>query len=616
MQYRSVLLAAILLLTFTVNAADTLFVSINLNQVSNYTLHVKVKTPQPVFFTQRFFMPANVPGTISEIKTGRLINNFTASGNKGPLVVKQNAVNEFEISDATALTTLEYDVQDTWHFIDSVLTLPQIGTDFSPGSHFLLNFSTLLGYLEGFERTPWVITVTKPDGLKLHTTLPKRVSTDGKEDIFNASGYLALIDNPVMYSKNEPYTFTVGSTRFRVGLYSEQDSIKVLDVLKTLKPVCEGVSAFCNGLPTKEFYFMFNFVSKQTDRQPSEENYGAIQHSNCSVFYFPESADKYKIARLIQYTASHELFHVFPPLNFKTDATNKLNMRSKTETSNMWFYEGITEYFSLLMQLRYELITQQEFITEIRNKMNLMSYYEPFSLVNQSNRAHLPGNEGVYRNFYYKGSVVAMMMDLKLLGLSNGGMNLQDLLIRMQRDSKDNYVVEDEEVITELVRLSFPEMKQFFADYVEGEKKIDYNDFLPTIGWVYEEHRTDTALLYANANYRYNKQTEEIVMTKITLNQVGFKEGDVLLKINGKKVTKDNVDQLLEEITDLDYQETVKFTVKRNNKEIELTGEPLTVSKEQKDVITVEKKPSKQKRSLEKVYKRGNIDINKRPPTK
>jgi predicted metalloprotease with PDZ domain len=615
MPHRSTLIVICILITATVNAADTLFVSLNLNSIKDYTLHVKIKTPQPSFHTQRFFMPANVPGTISEITTGRLVSNFTALDKQGKaLTVNRNSVNEFEITNATALASIEYDVHDTWHYVDSLITLPQIGTDFRPATHCLLNFSTMLGYMEGFERTVWVLNITRPDGLKLHTTMAKRV--EGAQDIFTANGYLGLIDNPVMYSKNEPYTFTVGGTRFRMGLYSENDSLKVVDVLKVLKPVCEGVNAFCNGLSTKEFYFIFNFVSRETDRQPSEENYGAIQHSNCSVFYFPESNDKYKTSRLIQYTASHELFHVFEPLNFKTDATSKLNMRSKTETANIWFYEGITEYFSLLMQLRYELISQQEFITEVRNKMNLMNYYEPFSLVTSSSRAHLPGNENIYRNFYYKGAVVAMMMDLKLLSVSNGGMNLQDLLIRMRRDAKENYVIEDGEVVEELIKLSFPEMREFFKDYVEGDKKIDYNDFLPTIGWVYEEHRTDTTLLYANANYRYNKQTDEIVMTRITLNQVGFKEGDVLLRINGKKVTKDNVDAMLEEITDLDYRETVQFIVKRGNKEVLLTGEPLTVSKEQKDVITVDKKPTKQKRSMEKIYRRGNIDINKRPPTK
>jgi predicted metalloprotease with PDZ domain len=81
----------------------------------------------------------------------------------------------------------------------------------------------------------------------------------------------------------------------------------------------------------------------------SEDEYGAVEHSGSSVYYFAEG-NTVNIRRSVicRRPRLMSFFTSLSRINIKTDMTNKLNMRAKMQTdeSNQWIYEGFTEYFS------------------------------------------------------------------------------------------------------------------------------------------------------------------------------------------------------------------------------------------------------------------------------
>lgn len=595
---------------FYLHAADPFKVLFNLNDVDSFRIKVVIFTPKIDLPKVRFVIPANVPGTISELKTGKLFSNikaFDVEGNE--IAVKRTSLNEFDIYPSKKLARIEYYVHDSWHFEEPAVIMRQLGTSFLKDKQYLLNFHAITGYIEGYEDHPWKVEITHPAGINGYTSLPLRFGqvTDSAE----VPNYLALLDNPVMYTKNKEVGYIVGRTHYHVALYCEDDSVKMADVVKVLRPVSEGTDEFCGGLNTKDYYFLVNYVNPKYNKVVAEEEYGAVEHSSSSVYYFSEGNSKYKIQRDLQYTSSHELFHLFEPLNIKTDMTSKLNMRAKMQTENLWLYEGFTEYFSLLMQYRKELISEQEFITEMRNKISLAQYFEPYSLTQQSEKCYLEGNEKAYQDFYLKGAIVAMMLDLKLIKLSKGAMDLKTLITDIKNNTKVNYVVKDEAVIPEMVKYSYPEVQEFFDSYVKGTKQIEYNEFLGTVGWHYEVQRIDTERLFVNATYRYTKASKEFYVTNISLDQMGMREGDILVAINGKTVTKENLQPLLDKYSNRNNTKDVVFTVKRGNTQIELTGTPLTITRNQKNIITVERKVDVEKKAFRKKYSSGSLHKNK-----
>jgi predicted metalloprotease with PDZ domain len=305
------------------------------------------------------------------------------------------------------------------------------------------------------------------------------------------------------------------------------------------------------------------------------------------------------------FTAAHELMHLYGPLQLQTDLTSRINLRAKNPSANLWMYEGFTEYLSLLMLYQQDLITENEFITEIRNKINLASYAENISLEDASKMYYMDGNEDMYRMFYNKGALTAMMLDLRLLKLSKGNLNLKKLLQDILNTSKQNYVLKDERVIEELAQFSYPEVKDFLVAHVKDTIALDINKDLETIGWSYTDAKIDTVNMYVNAVYRYTKASKEYFLTNISFDQMGFQEKDVLVSINKKRVTRDNLNSLLEKVSDVNFKKKVVFKVRRGNELVDLTGPPLMVTKNQKNLISIEKKVDIEKKSLRDVFRSG-----------
>ncbi|MBX2902645.1 MAG: PDZ domain-containing protein [Chitinophagales bacterium] len=595
------------------NAADTVEVRIKLQKLQDGAPEVVMHFPELKQGKLRIVFPTYVPGSFNELAPGNLVENIVALKKDTEVIVpKQTGINTFEIASPKDINTLTYRFSFSWKIpVTQHGFFPQLGTAYKNEHYILLNFGSMLPFIEGRERLPIKITIEKSAIYTAFSPLSKIQSQPDKE-VFFAKNYLQLIDNPVVLTSNYETTFRTGGTQFHCitntfGKLSEQA------LLKTLKPVCEGVTKFCKSLNVKDYYFFIFLVdSGDIGTKVNEEDYGAVQHSASSVMVFKNHQDLYKIQKEIQQTASHELFHLFQPLNLKTDATSKLNVKAKLPTEHLWLFEGVTEYFSLLMQWREDLITRAEFIQEVRNKMSLMQFFEPFSLTEKSTESILNGNETYYRNFYYKGCVAAMMLDLRLLELSQGQLNLQELLLRFKRSMGENYVVKDEELIAELVKISsFTELDDFFKNYISGVDSFHYNKYLSLIGWAHEPVKEDTSKMYVNASFRYEKGSKNVYLTNINIDQLGFEEGDVLLKINNKKVYKDNVEDLMEKVSALNSGKNATFTVKRKGKELKLSGKPLIVNKNQRNVIKVEKRPPPEKQFYRNAYKSGQLNTGK-----
>lgn len=603
----------VLFLGSTATAADTLNVQINLRSIKNNSFACTIQFSTFTKGKLRVVFPTYVPGSFNEIYAGNLVTNLVgitdSTHNVAPI---KTSTNTFEFENISGINAIKYKAQLSWkEDISKHGIFPQLGTTLKDENYFLLNFGAMLPFIEGKEKLPLKITIEKEAIYNGFSPLIKISSETDKETYF-AKNYLQLIDNPILFSTKAETVFRAGGTRFHC-ISNAYGNISEQAILNTLKPVCEGIVKFCKTLSVKDYYFFILLVdSGEISESANEENYGAVQHSASSVMVLKNYSDPYKIQREIQQTASHELFHLFEPLNLKTDATSKLNVKAKLPTEHLWLFEGVTEYFSLLMQWREEMITQAEFIQEMRNKISLMQFFEPFSLTEKSSESILTGNDTYYRNFYYKGCIVAMMLDLRLLELSQGQLNLQELLLRFKKSMNENYVVKDEELISELIKISsFNELHDFFSKHIIGTEPFDFNKYLGLVGWAYEPLKEDTAKLYIDASFRYEKGSKNVYVTNINIDQLGLEEGDVLLKINNKKVYKDNVEELMEKTSSVNSGKNVVFTVLRKGKQVKLSGKPLIVNKSQRNAIKVEKRPSPEKRFYRNTYRSGQLNTGK-----
>jgi predicted metalloprotease with PDZ domain len=100
-------------------------------------------------------------------------------------------------------------------------------------------------------------------------------------------------------------------------------------------------------------------------------------------------------------------------------------------SKHLWLYEGVTEYSSVHMQVMYGLLTPDEFLNVINQKLDESSYYSDDLPFTEMSLGALDDYEDEYENVYEKGALIGMCLDLILLELSDGQMGIRELLKKL-----------------------------------------------------------------------------------------------------------------------------------------------------------------------------------------
>ncbi|MGB5783263.1 MAG: peptidase M61, partial [Eudoraea sp.] len=193
--------------TKSVLSADKAVIETTIDLVNVDNDRVRV-TMNPGSFSKQnisFFIPKTVPGTYSEDDYGKYIEDLKAIDYQGnELLVTSIGTNEWNISDATKLDKIAYYVTDTYDS-ESELNDPVFspaGTNILKGKNFVLNLHGFVGYFEGLKEVPYELIVSSPSDLIPTTSLIKKQDdSSNTTDVFIASRYFEVVDNPILYAK-------------------------------------------------------------------------------------------------------------------------------------------------------------------------------------------------------------------------------------------------------------------------------------------------------------------------------------------------------------------------------------------------------------------------------
>lgn len=550
-------------------------------------LKITIYPPEPQDEQAVFTFPKFAPGGFQELKVSELVSDLSFFNQKSfSMRSEQLSANRFLLPSASKVRTIEYTMDDTWDLLRKTpLVFPPLGTNFDLEYGFLINFHHLIGYFEGMENYPFTVTIYAPGGFDAYTSA---LSTSQKGFIKRVyfEDYADLADNPILVAPPDTSSFTVESTNFNVAVVSENPTADADMVRRAIQPVCEALFEFSGGIPLEEFQFLVYLRSEQNKPEElDQDQFGAVQHSKSAVYYFPAYSDTTYLKRQIQMTAAHEMLHIYPPLNIQTDLTSKLSYQDRQHTRHLWFFEGITEYFSLLMQLRYDLISYDDFIGEVRNKINLAEVYEPFSLVKASQNIDQAGAGDEYQNFYNKGALAALLLDIRLLELTDGALGLQGLLYRLHEKLGDGLVIKDEALIDEMAELGEDDIIPFYNDYILGTKPLPYAEYFGKLGLIFEENIKDKVRIYAIIEHGTDPGSGRVVVESLQMNFIGLQKGDIIMSIEGTDVTPANFEYLMERVSNLSAKAPATFTIFRDGKSIELSGQPMIAIRSEKNVL-------------------------------
>jgi predicted metalloprotease with PDZ domain len=270
--------------------------------------------------------------------------------------------------------------------------------------------------------------------------------------------------------------------------------------------------------------------------------------------------------------ALHEFMHIFTPLNLHSEYIGEFDYVNPKMSKHLWLYEGITEYFAYLIQVQSGLITPLDFFAEqMGGKIRRASRYQetkgPFTEMIERFFEKRYGRH--YYQVYQRGALIGLLLDIEIIRLTNGKKTLKDIVLELASKYGPNQSFDEVTFFDEFTSLVHPELRQWFADYVEGTIPLDIEGGLSQIGVEYSKkgkHQVPKRILkdYGSKGHRLSFGKYKKVKKVGKKDPIGFKVGD---KIDTDKIREnfyDNNGFPMQEGTD------VKITVKRDDKIIEL----------------------------------------------
>lgn len=568
-------------------ATDPYKYTVDITNVKDDKVYVELEAPKIKEKEITFYLPKIVPGTYAIADYGRMVSEFKAYDRKGrELTVERLDDNSWRIENAKKLKKIGYWVEDTY---DTQLDGPGIfqpaGTNIEEGKNFVINTSGYFGYFEGMKKTPFELNFVRPvdfygaTGLKavdeggltgkieLEATTPS--AEDSKVDKFQVSDYDRLIDSPLMYSKADTAIVRVANADVLVANYSPNKVVSAKEIAATMKEVLEAQTKYLGGqLPVDKYAFIFYFTDQPVT------SYGALEHSYSSVYYMPEAPIAQMNQQLRDF-AAHEFFHIVTPLNVHSEEIDDFDFNDPKMSQHLWMYEGMTEYFAGNVQVKYGLISPDEYLNVIRGKILQASRYNdtlPFTVMSKNT---LDKHADQYGNVYQKGALIGMALDLQLRKLSNGAYGTQDLMAELSAKYGKSNAFQDDELFDVITEMTYPEIGEFFEKHVAGDEPIPYKELLALAGVNLEEQGTVQAYSLGIGQTTITiTQHEGQQMISVVNDQnldefgkaLGLKNGDILYKMNGEEIPPlSGIQQFIsKQVQNQPNLETFSYTVLRD----------------------------------------------------
>ena len=536
-----------------------------------------------------FYIPQIVPGTYEYSNFGRFVENLQAFNKKGALLpLKSIDKNSWKISNATTLSRVSYMVNDTFDGPDGGNEIyPMGGTNFKKDETFLLNLHSMVGYFEGMKEVPYRLSINSPKNLKAFTSLPF-ISKSDSLDVFFAKRYFHIIDNPILYSVPNAISFDLEKIKVGLAIYSPSGVHKAESYRPAIEKMMIAQKNFLGEANNTSSYDILLHLMDMDDLQYFGGVMGALEHHTSTTVVFVDQMNPEELTQNLVDVVSHEFFHTLTPLNIHSKEIHNFEYNTPLMSKHLWMYEGTTEYFANLFQINQGLIDEQNFYNRILEKLNYSKRYDDkMSFTEMSSGIVDEPFQTNYGNVYQKGALINMCLDIIIREKSGGERGILWVMQNLAKRYGTEKPFNDDELIDEIISMTYPEVGKFFKTHVEGKTPINYMDYFNKVGLTMGETEVKLRSILFKDNqslfFTPKPNNEGIVQYVVdglntTIDSMGVKVGDVLVGLDNKmlpEIKQENSDKINAVLTpSFMWDDKTKFsiTVLRNDEMITLNG--------------------------------------------
>ncbi|ACF14431.1 peptidase M61 domain protein [Chloroherpeton thalassium ATCC 35110] len=391
--------------------------------------------------------------------------------------------------------------------------------------------SNLLVYTDDFRFLPATLTLQLPPTWKTATQL---VKTDDPY-VFYAETYDELIDAPILSSPtlaNYPITAQGKTVNifFDKPIAPSDKKFTLSQIQADLEKIVVSQFELMQDAPFGEYGFIYQILP--------ERFYHGVEHKNsCSIVLGPEREMNELYDEFLSIT-SHEFFHVWNVKRILPDEFVPYDYTKEVYTPSLYICEGFTSYYGDLMLCRSGLWSPDTYFAELSKAINsVQSTYgrKVQSLANSSFDAWLTGYKAGRStnsiNFYTKGQLVALLLDLEIRVRTQNTASLDDVMRALNENfAKQNKGFSHDEFVALVEKIGNASFQTFFEKYVFGAEELPYEQSLNQVGLAL--HATAQPYMGVRTQVRGNLEEIQAVIPESPAALAGLDQGDILLAIN------------------------------------------------------------------------------------
>ena len=434
-----------------------------------------------------------------------------------------------------------------------------VRTNHLDNTHGYFNGAALFYFIPGLEKQPITIEIIPPNSTwKISTALP---AIPEKVNQFQADNFDTLVDSPFEIGNHAVYPFEVLGKPHQYSIWGT-GNINPNQLIEDTKKIIETESQLFGGLPYENYLFILHLTNN---------GFGGLEHKNsCSLIYsrfgFREK-DKYN--RFIQLVA-HEFFHLWNVKRIRPKGLENFDYEKENYTPSLWFSEGTTSYYDMVIPLRAGIYDSQRFL-EILGKEITRFLNIPGRKVQPLSESSFDAWIKLYRrdansdnsqiSYYLKGELISLLLDLLIRAKHKNKRSLDNVMVQMWEQFGQSEIGFTPHQLQQVIEsVADMDLQSFFNLYIDSTEKLPFNKYLEPFGLQLKPILEDEGVPYLGIRVRSenNKEIIKFVAKGSPASLEGIDSDDELLAINGIRITADKLNERLK-----DYQtgEIIAVTV-------------------------------------------------------
>ena len=527
-----------------------------------------VMKPDPA--GQRFALPAWIPGSYLIREFARNVLSIRAEAGRKPVRLEKVDKHTWQ---ASALKT-DLPLTVTCEIYAWDLSVRGAHLD---ATHAFFNGTSVFLRAIGQESSPCLVDIQPPEGKtfknwRVATALEPASGEIGSAKrhgfgLYRAESYDALIDHPVEMGTFSLATFEACGVPHDVAITGRHDC-DMKRLTADLKRICEWqIRFFGEPAPMRRYVFLVTAVG---------DGYGGLEHRASTALLCSRNDLPYRDMKGLPESyrsflglCSHEYFHTWNVKRIKPAAFVPYNLDRENYTTQLWAFEGITSYYDDLALLRSGVIELKDWL-ELTAKTITNVHRSPGRLRQSLAESSFDAWSKFYRpdentpnavvSYYAKGALAALALDLTLRKESRNRISLDDVMrVLWARFGQTGNGVGDDDIRLIAEELSGLNLGRFFADTIHGTRDLPLKRLLSPFGIRLEWEHAKTASLGIKTGTEGNELKLATVYDDGPAQQAGLAAGDVLVALNGLRVTPAAFDKHLARLNPDDTVELHAF---------------------------------------------------------